>query len=141
MAKQFNDFKALQKPPPISGKWGNDLDSNKLDELDPKHIEKNYATKTGELMVEATPNEEVKWFGVYRTPKQAVLHSTPIDSHLLADSGSSQKQSMKSCAKKGAQHIADKRVEQCRRIIKLTSDLKKEEEQLHSNLHPDIAGS
>ena len=141
LAKQFNDFKSLQKPPPISGKWGNDLGSNKPDELDLKHIEKNYATKAGTLMVEATPNKEVKWFGVYRTPKQAVEAASnivhPIDSHLPIPDPLLEAVFEVLC--KGPQYIADKRVEQCRRIIKMTSDLRKEEEQLHTNMHPDIA--
>ena len=142
LAKQFNDFKALQKPPPISGKWGNDLGLNKLDELDIKHIETNYATKAGSLMVEANmDSEESKWFGVYRTPKQAVEAAAnivhPIDSHLPIPDPLLEAVFEVLC--KGPQHIAEKRVEQCRRIIQLTSDLRKDEEQLHSNMHPDIA--
>ena len=105
-------------------------------------MEKDYATKAGSLMVEAnTDKEEVKWCGVYRTPKQAVEAASniihPIDSHLPIPDPLLEAVFDVLC--KGPQHIADKRVEQCRRIIKLTSDLKGEEEQLHSNMHPDIA--
>ena len=113
LAKQFNDFKALQKPPPMSGKWGNDLGLNKLDELDIKHIETNYATKAGSLIVEANMDtEEAKWFGVYRTPKQAVEAAAnivhPIDSHLPIPDPLLEAVFEVLC--KGPQHIAEKRL-------------------------------
>ena len=35
--------------------------------------------------------------------------------------------------------IADQRVEQCKRILKLVSDCKEDENKLHSSMHPDVA--
>lgn len=139
LAKQFNAFKALQKPPPISEKWGKDFCSNVLDI---KQLENDYATKAGSLMMETNiDKEEVKWCGVYRTPLQAVEAASnimhPIDSHLPVPDPLLEAVFEVLC--KGPQYIADKRVEQCKRIIKLTSDLKIEEEKLHANMHPDIA--
>ena len=40
---------------------------------------------------------------------------------------------------KGPTAIADQRVEQCKRILKLVSDLKEDEDKLHSSMHPDVA--
>ena len=40
---------------------------------------------------------------------------------------------------KGPTVIAEQRVKQCKRILKLVSDLKDDEDKLHTSMHPKVA--
>ena len=42
-------------------------------------------------------------------------------------------------SQRGTEAIADQRVEQCKKILKLVSDCKEDEDRLHSSMHPDVA--
>ena len=142
-AKHFPDFKHINKVPPISengGDWKG-VSGNETNEWY-KKIEEIYASKPGTLVLKPKDSKkDIKWCGVFRSPKQAVdaaaqiIH--PLDAHLPVPDPLIE--AVFEVLSKGPTAFADHRIEQCKRILKLVSELKEEEDKLHSSMHPEVA--
>ena len=142
-AKHFQDFKRINKVPPISENGG-DWKGVCGDETSDWHkkIEESYASKPGTLVLKPKEGkEDLNWCGVFRSPKQAVEAASqivhPLDAHLPVPDPLIE--AVFEVLSKGTKAIADQRVEQCKKILKLVSDCKEDEDRLHSSMHPDVA--
>ena len=142
-ANQFQDFKYINKVPPISengGEWKG-VCGNETEEWY-KKIEARYASRPGTLVLKSKDGKkDTNWCGVFRSPKQAVEVASqivhPLDDHLPVPDPLIE--AVFDVLSKGPTAIADQRVEQCKRILKLVSDVKEDEDKLHSSMHPEVA--
>ena len=143
-AAQFSASKPLNKVPPISENGGDEkLESNFDGSQEGLEIlEATYASRPGTINLKGHKvKDEVQWCGVFRTPKQAVEAAThishPIDDHIPVPDPLIEAVFQVLCM--GPHAIAEQRVIQCKRILKMMADFQDEEAHLHQTMNHEVA--